>query len=138
MHIPRTGRYNYPDVSITCEPRVFVPPDKTHTLVNPRIVIEVLSDSSAQDDWMEKRADYLSIETLREYVLFAQDRPRVDTVHRRPDGSWTFGPWAEGADASVVFPSIGVTIPLVEVFAGVVSPASRDETVVNHAVRSSQ
>ena len=122
VHVPRTGRYNYPDVSVTCEPRVFVPPTATHTLVNPQVVVEVLSPSTADDDWTEKRADYLSIESLREYVLVSQHRPRVDTVHRRPDGSWAFGPWAERLDASIEFPSLGVAVPLAEVYAGVAFP----------------
>lgn len=122
VRTPRSGAYSYPDVSVTCQRRAFFPPDKTHTLVNPQVVIEVLSSSTAQDDWTEKRADYLSVDLLREYVLFAQDRPRVDTVHRRPDGSWTFGPWAQGLDAAIEFPSLGITVPLAEVYAGVSFP----------------
>ena len=129
VHIPRTGRYNYPDVSVTCEPRVFVPPTETHTLVNPQVVIEVLSPSTAQDDWSEKRADYLSIDSLREYVLVSQHIPRIDTVHRRPDGTRAFGPWAEGLAASVEFPSLGVTVPLAEVYAGVAFPVGTGPVV---------
>ncbi len=129
VRIPRTGRYNYPDVSVTCAPRVFDPPDPELTLVNPQVVIEVLSVSTAHADWSEKRADYLSIDTLREYVLVSQHAPWVDTVHRRPDGSWAFGPWAEGLDSAVTFPSLGVTVPLAEVYAGVAFPRAANEVV---------
>ena len=119
---PRSGRYHYPDVSVTCGPRVFDPPGGRVTLVNPRVLIEVLSSSTADMDRGEKFREYIEIESLQQYVLVAQDRPRVETFHRTADGGWAVGPWSEGPDAAVTFPSLGVTLPLAEMYAGVEFP----------------
>ena len=122
VRIPRTGRYCYPDVSVTRGPRVFDPPDGTYTLVNPQVLIEVLSPSTADNDRGEKLTDYMGIDTLQEYLLVAHDRPRVDLFGRRPDGSWATVRWAVGLDATIDVPSLGLALPLAEVYAGVGFP----------------
>ena len=116
---PRSGRYHFPDVSVTCGPRLFDPPDKRVTLVNPQVIIEVLSPSTEKADRGDKFREYLAIESLREYVLASQDQPRIDTFYRNAEGAWIVGPWAEGMDATITFPSLRVTVPLAEVYAGV-------------------
>jgi hypothetical protein len=58
-----------------------------------------------------------------------QERPRVETFYRQPDGIWAVGPWAEGLDASVTFRSLGVTVALAEVYANVVFPPPRRPSV---------
>ncbi len=116
---PRSGKYHYPDVSVTCGPRTFHPPGSRVTLVNPTVLIEVLSRWTEGHDRGEKFRDYIEIASLQQYVLIAQDRPRVETFHRNADGVWVVGPWAEGLEAPVTFPALGVTLPLVEVYADV-------------------
>ena len=123
IRIPRTGLYNYPDVSVTYQPRVFVPPDKTHTLVNPQVVIEVLSPSTADYDRGEKLTDYMGIDSLQEYLLVAHDRPRVDLFGRHRDASWATVRWAVGLDGTIAIPSLGIELPLAEVYAGVALPS---------------
>ena len=54
----------------------------------------------------------------------AQARPRVETFYRQPDGVWAIGPAFEGLDASVPFPSLGVAVPLAEIYAGIEFPAA--------------
>ena len=125
---PRTARYHYPDVSVTCGPRVFDPPEKQVTLVNPRVIIEVTSPSTANFDRGEKFREYLAIESLREYVLVSQDQPRVDVFYRSDEGTWIVGPWGDGMDASANFPSLGVTIPLSEIYSGVEFPTPEKPT----------
>ena len=124
VRIPRTGLYCYPDVSVTCGPRVFDPPDETTMLVNPQVLIEVLSKSTADTDRGEKLTDYMGIESLQECLLVAYDRPRIDLFARRDDGSWATVRWAAGLDASIEIPSLGVTLLLTEVYAGVPLPAA--------------
>ncbi len=119
---PRSGRYHYPDVSVTCGPRVFDPPQSRSTIANPQVLVEVLSPSTADMDRGEKFRENIEIGSLQQYVLVAQDRPRVETFHRTADGGWAVGPWAEGLGAAVAFPSLGVTLPLAEVYAGVTFP----------------
>ena len=121
---PRSGRYHYPDVSVTCGAREFDPPQTRVTLANPTVLIEVLSDSTERQDRGEKFREYIEIASLQQYVLAAQDRPRVETFTRAADGVWVVGPWAEGLDATLAFPALGVAVPLAEVYAGVTFPAA--------------
>ena len=95
VRLPRAGRYSYPDVSVTCGPRAFSPPQSRSTVANPQVIIEVLSESTADEDRGEKFREYIEIESLRQYVLVTRDRPRVETFHRNADGGWGVGPWAE-------------------------------------------
>ena len=122
VQVTGSGRYYYPDVVVVCGSPVFNPPDRQTTLVNPRVIVEVLSPSTADFDRGEKFNDYIGIETLQDYVLIAQDRPRVQTFYRQPDGIWAVGPWAIGLDGQAAFRSLHVTLPLAEVYAGVELP----------------
>ena len=72
-----TGMYTYPDVVAVCgEPRF----EDAHvdTLLNPMVIVEVLSESTEAYDRGEKFAHYRRLDTLREYVLVAQDKVRVE------------------------------------------------------------
>ena len=116
---PRSGRYHYPDLSITCGPRAYYPPDRRTTITNPQVIIEVLSPSTEKVDRGEKFREYITIESLKEYLLVSQDQPRVEMFFRGDDGQWIVGQWAEGLEASVTFGSLGLTLPLAEIYAGV-------------------
>src|SRR2546425_5264216 len=65
-HIPATGLYTYPDVSVVCGEPVFVQSDN---LANPIVVVEVLSKSSERNDRTTKFLDYQSVPSLKEYLL---------------------------------------------------------------------
>jgi Uma2 family endonuclease len=89
IRVETSGLATYPDVSIVCgEPR-FDPDGKRSTLLNPTVLVEVLSDSTEEYDRTTKFAHYRSIPTLREYVLVSQ-RERLIEVFVRPedDGDW--------------------------------------------------
>jgi Uma2 family endonuclease len=81
---------------VICEPPIFDPPDKQTTITNPQVIIEVSSPSTLADDRKDKFYDYISIESLKEYILVAQDEARVDTFYRHTDGIWAIGPSAVG------------------------------------------
>jgi len=85
--IQATGRYVYPDVSVVCGPPAFEDAARD-TLLNPVVVIEVLSDSSEAYDRGDKFAHYRSIESLKDYVLASQKEARIEHFRRLPDGSW--------------------------------------------------
>ena len=123
--IPGKSHYSYPDVTVVCGTPLFDPPDRTHTLTNPQVILEVTSPSTAADDRADKFYDYMRIESLREYLLVAQDRMRVDSFYRQVDGIWAIGPSVEGPDASIAFRSLGFPIPLAEIYAGVVLSGDR-------------
>src|SRR5437588_41016 len=70
VRIPRTPLYTYPDVSVICGETQFDPQDANRTTAtNPRLIVEVLSNSTEADDRGEKFRRYLSLESLEEYVL---------------------------------------------------------------------
>lgn len=79
--------YTYPDVVVVCgEPRF--EDNEFDTLLNPTVVVEVLSKSTARRDRVEKLADYRGMPSLKEFILIAQDKVHVEHYVRRPDGKW--------------------------------------------------
>ncbi len=84
---PQTGLYTYPDVIVTCGEEKFLD-NEFDTLLNPVVIFEVLSKSTANYDRNEKFDLYRKLETLKEYVLVAQDRVKVEHFARQPSGQW--------------------------------------------------
>ena len=105
------GLYTYPDLSAACGEPVL----DGQTLTNPILIIEVLSASTESYDRGEKFVQYQRIETLREYVLIYQDRPRINTYTRGKGAAWTYVP-VEGLEATAHLHSIGCELPLAEVY----------------------
>src|SRR5205085_8761273 len=89
----RRAQYGYPDALIVCGPPLFDPLGKANTtLLNPRVLIEVLSESTEAYDRGLKFERYREIESFEEYVLIAQDRPSVDVFRKQSAGLWTIQP----------------------------------------------
>lgn len=84
VRVADSGLYTYPDGSVACEP-VFEAGD---TLVNPRLIFEVLSEGTEAFDRGKKFDLYRQLSSLSDYVLVAQDRPRIEHFQRQVDGSW--------------------------------------------------
>lgn len=112
----------YADAAVVCDPVERDPESPTH-VTNPRVVVEVLSPSTEDYDRGEKRLYYQRLASLREYVLVAQDRRRVE-VWRRADGDGDWKHEAFEAGAKAVLPSIELTIDVDELYsiAGVSLP----------------
>jgi Uma2 family endonuclease len=84
VKVQRTGMYTYPDVVAVCdEPRL--EDAELDTLLNPSVIVEVLSPSTERYDRGEKFAHYRRLESLQEYVLVAQGTPRVEHFRREGD-----------------------------------------------------
>ncbi len=81
--------YVYPDLVVTCGPETFED-DEFDILVNPLVVIEVLSPSTEAYDRGEKFRLYQTIPSLREYVLVSQAPRRLEVYRKQPDGSWLY------------------------------------------------
>jgi Uma2 family endonuclease len=107
----------YPDVSVVCGPLEFAV-GTDDTVINPTLLIEVLSDSTEAYDRGEKFQHCRQMPSLKEYVLASQRLPRIEHFLRRPKDEWTLR-IAEGKDATLTLPSLEITIELSEVFAGV-------------------
>ncbi|MGZ8376663.1 MAG: Uma2 family endonuclease [Gemmatirosa sp.] len=119
VKVRRNGLYTYPDVVALCGEPTFEDA-QLDTLVNPTLIVEVLSPSTTAYDRGEKFALYRELETLRDYVLVAQDQPRVERFQREGD-RWALTE-AVGLDASMAVPSVGATLPLRDLYARVEWP----------------
>ena len=84
VKVSTTGLYTYPDVTVVCGQPQF---DDEHqdTLLNPTLIVEVLSQSTKDSDRGEKFEQYRTLESLREYILIAQNRCHVEQFVRQPD-----------------------------------------------------
>ncbi|HKV09458.1 MAG TPA: Uma2 family endonuclease, partial [Thermoanaerobaculia bacterium] len=114
VHIPATGLYTYPDAVVVCgEPRF--EDERLDTLLNPTLLVEVLSPSTEAYDRGKKFEHYRSIESLAEYLLVSQTEPRVEQFLRQEDGIWLFKAFA-GLDATLLLPSLRCAVPLAEIY----------------------
>jgi Uma2 family endonuclease len=82
-----TGLYTYPDAVVVCGERILLDGHKD-TLLNPSVIIEVLSPSTERYDRGEKFAHYRHLESLTDYLLIAQDRPRVEHFTKLGNQEW--------------------------------------------------
>jgi Uma2 family endonuclease len=118
IKVEETGLYTYPDASVACEEKTFAD-QEMDTLLNPILLVEVLSDLTEAYDRGKKFEHYRLIPSLREYLLISQREPRIEQFIRQPSGDWLLHE-AIGLESSIHLPSIDITLPLSEVFAKVV------------------
>ena len=117
LKIETTGLCTYPDLSVICGDPQFA--DGTDdTVVNPTVLVEVLSDSTEAYDRGKKFEHYRQIPSLQEYLLVSQKAPQIEQYIRQADGHWLLNE-AAGMDRSLELPSLGIAIPLAEIFAKV-------------------
>jgi len=123
IKVEATGLCTYPDLSVICVPLEFAG-GTDDTVVNPTLLVEVLSDSTEAYDRGKKFEHYRQIAGLREYLLVSQKEPRIEQFVRQPDRRWLLQEVA-GQESSLELPSLRITISLAEIFAKVgFSPAS--------------
>lgn len=84
VQVSDTGLYTYPDLSVVCGKKLFAD-EHVDTLLNPKIVIEVLSPSTEAYDRGDKFAHYRTLDSLTDYLLIAQDKPRIEHYRRSGD-----------------------------------------------------
>jgi Uma2 family endonuclease len=82
-------RYYYPDIVVTCGQEEFEDGEQD-TLVNPLVIMEVLSPSTERFDRGKKFHDYQTIPSLREYVLVSPSPRRLEVYRKQPDGTWLY------------------------------------------------
>jgi Uma2 family endonuclease len=117
VRVDATGLYTYPDIAIVCdEPRF--EDEVLDTLLNPRALVEVLSDSTEKYDRGAKFGHYRQIPSLQEYVLVAQDQPLVERYVRQADDSWLLTVF-QGLEQTFAFATVPVQVPLAEIYSGV-------------------
>ncbi|MEW6127709.1 MAG: Uma2 family endonuclease [Acidobacteriota bacterium] len=114
VKISDSGLYTYPDVSIVCGEAEFED-DRKDTLINPTLIVEVLSESSEAYDRGKKFEHYRRISSLSHYLLVAQDKPEVELFVRQVDGKWLFSAYS-GFQSKVMLDSIHCELLLQEVY----------------------
>ena len=118
VRVKNTGLFTYPDVVVTCGDEEFAD-DEQDTLLNPLVILEVLSDSTEAYDRGKKFEHYQNIGSLSTYVLVTQDHSRIERYVRREDGrAWIYTEFHE-ADAVVRIEAIGCELKLEDVYAKV-------------------
>jgi Uma2 family endonuclease len=120
IKIEATRLYTYPDVSVICGELQFAN-ETDDTVINPSVLVDVLSDSTEAYDRGKKFEHYQQIGTLREYLLVSQKGPRIEQFVRQTDGRWLWTA-ASGLAAMLELPTLGISIALSEVFANVKFP----------------
>ena len=121
--VSATGLYTYPDATVACGEPEFAD-GHVDILLNPLVIVEVLSDSTENYDRGAKFAQYQRIESLREYVLVSQDKPQVERYSRQAEsGQWLYEK-SDGLTASVTLPALGFSLPLAEIYARVAFPSA--------------
>jgi Uma2 family endonuclease len=121
LRIEATGLYTYPDLSVVCgEPQLDT--DAGDVLLNPIVLIEVLSDSTEAYDRGKKFEHYRTIPSLKHYVLIAQDRHSIDCFTRSADDSWSLTS-CQGLGEKVSLEAIGCELDAAEVYDKVVFAA---------------
>lgn len=117
IKVPDAWPYRYPDVSVVCGEPFFELLLGVEILINPIVLVEVLSESTAAYDLGEKFTAYQSIESFKEYLLVSQDRPHVIHYVRQENG------WLRtetiGLENAVALESLDVILPLSEIYARV-------------------
>lgn len=114
VRMPDSRKFFYPDVTVICEELQYHD-DRRDIILNPDLVIEVLSPGTEAFDRGAKFRAYQAVESLKEYVLVSQERPLVEQYVRGGEGKWTYSA-AEGLEGSLVLPSIGCTLNLGAVY----------------------
>lgn len=129
IHIEATGLYTYADVSVACSGARFHPKHRD-TLINPKLIVEVLSKSTEAYDRGAKFAHYQTIPSLTEYVLVSQYERRIEHFHLLETGQWLLTV-LKGDEARLLLPALGCEIPLGEIY------DQTDEIDVDEAVPAS-
>ena len=115
VNVADTGLYTYPDVTVICGPTELRPGDST-TVLNPTLLVEVLSAATELHDRGAKWAHYRHIASLREYLLVSQDSHHVEHF-RRVETGWLLTEYDAGA--VLPLPALGIEVPVAEIYQGV-------------------
>ena len=89
VRIEKPEKYTYPDIIVSCNEEVFAD-EQEDILLNPRSIIEILSDSTEAYDRGLKFSHYQSIKNFQEYILISQNAYRVEQFTRRNDNFWLY------------------------------------------------
>jgi Uma2 family endonuclease len=114
IKVKATGLYTYPDIAVVCDEPDFED-DHVDTLLNPTLLVEVLSPSTERYDRIAKTSYYRTIDSLAEHLLVARDEIRLEQYVRQPNGQWLLFEYLS-ADGVVNLASIECSLKLSDVY----------------------
>ena len=116
-----TGMYTYPDAVVVCGEPQFL--DETRdTLLNPSLIVEVLSPSTEFCDRVRKFEHYRAVQSVSEYLVVSSERVSAELYTRQPDGRWLLTT-ASRMEDSLDLQSVGVHLALADLYEKVEFPA---------------
>ncbi len=116
ISIPRSELYTYPAASIACSPTF--EDERKDNLLNPTVIVEVLSETTEAYDRGRKFELYRQIPTLTDYILASQKEILVEQFTRQPDGRWLLSELRSGKALRLTLGGGEIRIDLDEVYAG--------------------
>ncbi len=117
----KKGLFSYPDLTVVCGEPEFHDQHRD-VLINPKVIFEVLSPSTEVFDRTKKFFRYQTLESFTDYVLVAQDEPRIEHLIRQPDGGWTLYVYT-GLETNFRIELIDCTLSLRNVYEGISFPS---------------
>ncbi len=117
VHNPVSNSFFYPDVVVIPQPPQLLD-HHFDTVLNPQVIFEVLSESTADFDKGEKFEAYQTLPSLKEYVLISQKKGNLGVYQRLAEREWKYS-WFAEIESSLSLPSLSLEIPLSEIFKGV-------------------
>jgi Uma2 family endonuclease len=125
LRVAATDFFAYPDVMVICgDPQI--DGDQDDIVLNPALIVEVLSESTEDYDRGQKFQQYRKLPSLLEYAIVAQDALRIEQWIRQPGDRWLLSE-SSGREASIQFVSIGCMMPLDEIYDKVEWPTAQRE-----------
>lgn len=116
VSVPECNRYYYPDISVACQAPSFEE-EESASLLDPVLLIEVLSPSTKEYDRVEKWLCYQTIPSLQAYLLVSYDSPRIE-VYQRVESGWHYQIYT--AESTLSLPFLPVVLAVNEVYRRVI------------------
>jgi Uma2 family endonuclease len=114
LHIAENGLYTYPDVMLVCEPLKFVE-GRRDTITNPVIIVEVISESTANYDRGLKAKRYRALESLQFYIIIEQGQVSVELRQKVSEGDWLLTGY-DSLNDTFSIPGLGFELTLSEIY----------------------
>ena len=136
IRTPDRGMFSYADLTVVCGQARFHDGTKD-VLINPKVLVEILSPSSEAFDRGKKFAKYKLLESFTDYILIAQDEPQIDYFIKQPSGDW-LQKSVSGMEAEISIASVDCTLRLSDVYSNVTFPPKLEIRDANETQEQSQ
>ncbi|HYH85213.1 MAG TPA: Uma2 family endonuclease [Pyrinomonadaceae bacterium] len=123
VKVPSQPPYRYPDLTALCDVPLFEKIGGVDALINPTLIVEVLSPTTEAYDRGDKFTHYKSIESFDEYLLVAQHRPHITHYVRGESGVWSYEE-VNDLESSLLVSTLGCRLELRDVYTDVEFPPS--------------